>query len=158
MRGTRAIALLTLAVGMLTGCAKADVAQLLEQYQWEKRLIFVFAPAVEDAALKQQLQWLRADASGMAERDTLQWVVVHDAFVTLDATPYPQLGTRAFYRHFNIAPDAFTVLLIGKDGEEKFRSSSPVKAARFAAIIDRMPMRQREATTHHTGREGSPSP
>lgn len=145
MRRALAIAALGLAASIFVGCTKADVAQLLEQYQWEKRLIFVFSPSVEHAALKQQMQWLRADATGMAERDTLQWVVVHNAFVTLDATPYPQLGTRAFYRHFNVAPDAFTVLLIGKDGEEKLRSSSPVEAARFAAIIDRMPMRKREA-------------
>jgi hypothetical protein len=129
-----------------TACAKADVAQLIEQYQWQKRLIFVFAPSRDDAQLKQQLQLLSEADAALKSRDTLQWVVVYDAFVTLDATPRPQLGTRAFYKHFKAEPEQFTVLLIGKDGEEKLRSTTPLAAEEFNRVIDAMPMHKREAS------------
>jgi hypothetical protein len=45
---------------------------------------------------------------------------------------------------YKIAPEAFVLILIGKDGEEKFRSSTPVTIERINHIIDAMPMRQDE--------------
>lgn len=53
-------------------------------------------------------------------------------------------GTPALHRHYRIANDQFGVLLIGKDGSEKFRSLTPVSPTQLWQLIDQMPMRQRE--------------
>ena len=45
---------------------------------------------------------------------------------------------------FHIRSADFTVILIGKDGGEKFRSHAPVTMERLNAVIDAMPMRQQE--------------
>lgn len=45
---------------------------------------------------------------------------------------------------YKVARNAFTVLLIGKDGGIKLRSVEPVRPERLFAIIDAMPMRQEE--------------
>ena len=41
-------------------------------------------------------------------------------------------------------PKGFTVVLIGKDGQLKYRKPKPVKADEFTRLIDRMPMRRQE--------------
>lgn len=40
--------------------------------------------------------------------------------------------------------DEFAVVLIGRDGGEKFRAGEPVSAAELFARVDEMPMRRRE--------------
>ncbi len=40
--------------------------------------------------------------------------------------------------------DEFAVVLIGRDGGEKLRSTSPIPAAELFGKIDEMPMRRRE--------------
>lgn len=45
---------------------------------------------------------------------------------------------------FNINPKEFTVILIGKDGSEKYRSRSPIELNKLFSIIDSMPMRKEE--------------
>ena len=45
---------------------------------------------------------------------------------------------------FHVPPKDFTVILIGKDGGEKFRSHTPVTIEQLNHVIDAMPMRQQE--------------
>ena len=47
-------------------------------------------------------------------------------------------------KEFRIVPHQLTVVLIGKDGGEKFRSNDPVTIEKLDALIDAMPMRQQE--------------
>jgi hypothetical protein len=52
---------------------------------------------------------------------------------------------------FHIEGQEFTVVLLGKDGGEKFRSHTPVTIEKLDALIDAMPMRQQEMRDgHHT--------
>ena len=53
-------------------------------------------------------------------------------------------------RRFHIHPNDFTVLLLGKDGGEKFRSHTPITMERLTQIIDAMPMRRQEMRSRHT--------
>jgi hypothetical protein len=47
-------------------------------------------------------------------------------------------------RQFRVDDRQFTVVLVGKDGGEKFRSHVPVTIEKLDALIDAMPMRQQE--------------
>ena len=55
---------------------------------------------------------------------------------------------RELRRRFHIRPNDFTVILLGKDGGEKFRSHAPVTIDQLNRIIDAMPMRQQEMREH----------
>jgi len=52
-----------------------------------------------------------------------------------------------------VAPDAFRVVLVGKDGTEKRRDAEPVAARSLFDTIDAMPMRQREMREQDGGGE-----
>jgi hypothetical protein len=60
------------------------------------------------------------------------------------ATPAEQEALR---KRFHVRPDAFAVILVGKDGGEKMRSDKPIPWETLESTIDAMPMRQTESRT-----------
>ena len=48
------------------------------------------------------------------------------------------------HRKFKLSGTSFRVLLIGKDGHVVVTESNPIKSERLFALIDAMPMRQKE--------------
>ncbi len=91
------------------------------------RKILIFGN--DQALVKAQQSWLMKDSSGVAERD-IQIVSVNEGSTLLS--------------QYGVAPNQFMIILIGKDGGEKFRSVKPETTKTLFAIIDAMPMRQSE--------------
>jgi len=50
----------------------------------------------------------------------------------------------SFRKHLSVPPGQFMVILIGKDGGEKFRQDRNVELKEIFNIIDAMPMRRQE--------------
>jgi hypothetical protein len=76
-----------------------------------------------------QLQWLEKDSLGVTERE-----------LKIEAVKF---NSELAKRH-HIKSGQFTILLIGRDGSEKYRTHEPVTTKRLFGIIDAMPMRQSE--------------
>ncbi|MFD1795732.1 DUF4174 domain-containing protein [Paracoccus aurantiacus] len=102
----------------------------LGDFRWEARPVIVMADRADDPDFTAQMKVFRDEAEGVADRDML---------IVTDTDPGAQGDLRG-----QLSPDGFGVYLVGKDGGVKFSSQSPVSMARFAEIIDAMPMRQRE--------------
>ena len=51
---------------------------------------------------------------------------------------------KSSFDRYNVSATAFTLILIGKDGTEKMRRSSPVFLDELYQLIDGMPMRKIE--------------
>lgn len=94
------------------------------------RMLLLYADRADNAYLLQQKQLLDADANGLKERDIkVQVYLQHEnpsAFKT---------------KHISLP---FTVILVGKDGGEKYRSNEVLPLKKLYAIIDAMPMRKQE--------------
>jgi len=112
--------------GLLATLGAAAQAADLDAYRWEARPILVFA---EEGDPKLAEQLVRFEAAEAALRD-------RDNVVVVDTEP----GS-ALRRRFD--PGAFTVILIGLDGGEKFRRDGLVRPEELNALIDAMPMRRR---------------
>ncbi|MEM6780242.1 MAG: DUF4174 domain-containing protein [Pseudomonadota bacterium] len=108
-------------------------AQSLEELRWQNRVLLVFNgdESVQDK-VEAQAKIVVDHADGFAERD----------LIVRGITPAPD--TMARYMQFDVEPHQFIVILIGKDGGEKGRWDKPVAAEELFALIDAMPMRQRE--------------
>ena len=89
-----------------------------EEYLWKKRVIVISAPSLTDAQYRAQAAELVAEWAGLIDRDF---------------TVQARMGAKAF-----------SVVLIGKDGQEKLRRTSPLAPNELFAIVDAMPMRQAE--------------
>lgn len=99
----------------------------LDRLSWAYRPILVFA-APGDPRLTEQLARFEAARVELDERDNL---------VIVDT-----LAASALRRRFR--PDGFTVVLVGRDGGEKFRNGGLVRPEELEELIDTMPMRLRE--------------
>jgi hypothetical protein len=111
------------------------------------RPLLIFAPTPGDPQLLIQLRRLQAASAAIAERDM---VILALPYQSPSPTPAYLTATaaQAARRRFHIAPDDFTVILLGKDGGEKLRSSKPLSLDKLRATIDAMPMRRQEMRSH----------
>lgn len=135
----------------------AHAQQSLTSYTAIDRVVLVFAPTDKDPRYLQQLAELSHHAAEMKERDLIVLPTpLHEApLITPGAQrdpPGPTLSgdeRTLARRSLHVAPGDFAVILIGKDGGEKFRSSQPVSMNRLSRLIDAMPMRQDEMHRRH---------
>jgi hypothetical protein len=107
------------------------------------RPLLIFAPTPDDPQLKIQLRRLHQGAAAVADRDIVAIAIPWN-------NPSPTAATLttadavAARRRFHVAPSDFTVILLGKDGGEKLRSTKPLTLQKLSDTIDAMPMRQDE--------------
>lgn len=122
----------------------ADVALLMEEYLWEKRVVLMFSPSSSDPEYVAQNSIFSSDISGIKAREIVVWRIVKDQYVSVDGRKKPHLGTPPFYEYFHVDSEKFHVILLGKDGEEKLRQARALDITTLFERIDAMPMRVRE--------------
>ena len=122
----------------------------VQDHQWEHRLLFVFAPSDTSEALVQQEDAFVEHDAGFRDRDLLLLTVTGADRGTRRTVPgadpksLTEAAARRLRERFDVAPDVFRVVLVGKDGTEKRRDAEPVTTRSIFDTIDAMPMRQRE--------------
>lgn len=93
------------------------------------RRVLLFGTAASPL-VKDQWQLLQNDSSGLEQRD-----------LEIEIVPPGSL----LYKTFAVSPvDHFTIILVGKDGGEKYRSTELTSTTQLFALIDAMPMRKAE--------------
>ena len=116
----------------------------LENFHWENRLLLIFAPSADDPACRSLMTELENRIMEVRERELLIGEILETGASQFAGTPLHPQSAEALRKRFSIRNGQFTVILIGKDGEVKFRREAPVQAAEIFARIDSMPMRQQE--------------
>jgi hypothetical protein len=128
--------------------ATPDLAQEIEfklsDYQWQHRILLVFAPSTDSSQYRQQMQVWQADESGADDRDLKLVQILGTGESQVDERSLSSVSAERLRQQFGIAPEEFAVILVGKDGTEKQRSQTPVDLATLFRTIDAMPMRQQE--------------
>jgi len=125
-----------LLLAFLNATPPISLSATLKANRWKKRVLLLHAPAVDDAALKRQRTLLATQPEGMQERDLLVLDVIETQLSPAD---------RHYARtELNLPADTFTLLLLGKDGGVKQRSTTPLPPTELFGTIDKMPMRRQE--------------
>jgi len=83
----------------------------------------------DSVSFQSQLQLLAKDSVGLSERD-------------VKIETFSSQNTLA--RKYRVDESQLTVILIGRDGGEKYRTHAPLSTQTLFDIIDSMPMRQSE--------------
>jgi len=113
----------------------------LDSLRWNYRVLLVFArePLTSNASAN-----LRELAAKIEERHIVWFLLGNDALQTnYDGPLDDKLREIMLESYFTPKPSATAVLLIGKDGQIKSRSSDLDLEATFG-LIDQMPMRRQE--------------
>ena len=120
------------------------MATELGDYRWESRPLLVFAQKGNDPRLVETLSRIEASRCDFTGRDMVLGVVVPDGNSTLDGQAIDADEARRLANQFAIGDDAFSVVLVGKDGGEKLRVDDVPDLRTIYAVVDGMPMRSRE--------------
>lgn len=118
----------------------------LDELRWKKRVLLVFSPSESNPSLQVQREQLASHGEGVGERDLkIVYILEHADKRKTGIDSNRVLDENGPIRsRFGIESGLFQVLLIGKDGTVKLRSSDPVSAEDIFALIDSMPMRRQE--------------
>jgi hypothetical protein len=120
----------------------------LSSYQWTHRPLVVFGP-VGDPRLIRQQTLINDRNAGLLDRDMIVIIVTGNAASLrepqeAETTQLSPIDAAALRERFDVHDGEFAILLVGKDGGQKHRESTPTPLSVFFEKIDRMPMRQRE--------------
>jgi hypothetical protein len=126
--------------GLLAAVSVAAVATPppLSAYKDHSRVVVMFAPTAENPRFTRQ----SAQLSVLTRRPTFRSLIV--VGVAGDTVIGVSDSAAALRRRFGVAPNAFAVVLVGKDGTVALSRSRVVSSQTLAATIDAMPMRQDE--------------
>ncbi|XP_040004588.1 coiled-coil domain-containing protein 80 isoform X2 [Xiphias gladius] len=145
-------------------CKKEDKPRSLEnflsRFRWRRRLFIISAPSDEEWAYQQQLYALTSQACNLGLR--------HIAILKLVGTEAPDMGgvlelypingtatvereglsaslVKDMRNYFQISPEYFSMLLVGKDGNVKSWYPSPMwSMAIIYDLVDSMQLRRQE--------------
>lgn len=116
----------------------------LSDYQWQHRILLIFAPSTDSSDYRQQMQIWQADAAGTDDRDLKLVQILRTGESQVAGRSISSASAERLRKQFEITPEQFAVILVGKDGTEKQRSETPIDLAALFRTIDTMPMRRQE--------------
>jgi hypothetical protein len=130
---------------ILSSCSSEGASDILEQYMWEKRLVLVFSPNIDNLEMQEQYKVFKDNEDGIKERDIVTWIFINNEKVIVGGEQKPHLYSSPFYKKFQVDDNDFVVIVIGKDGYEKLRIKNKVATSdSIFSLIDSMPMRKKE--------------
>jgi hypothetical protein len=116
----------------------------LGAYQWKNRLLFLFVPSENDPSYLSLKKEIDHQAKEVLDRDLLVAHVLEKGEGRLGKMPLSSGQALSLRKYLSVPPGQFMVILIGKDGGEKFRQDRNVELKEILNIIDAMPMRRQE--------------
>jgi hypothetical protein len=119
-------------------------AMQLSDVEWKKRPLLLFAPNHHSVRLQQTQYRLQQNSCELEDRDMFVAVIVGQGHSAMDKQPISLQYASSLRKQFAISSDQFVVILLGKDGGEKYRSYQIPDLDKIFALIDGMPMRQDE--------------
>ena len=116
----------------------------LTQFQWKNRLLFIFAPDSSHPLFKHLQSQIMDQKSEVEDRDLAVFSVLAQGPSQMNTTAIDRQEADSIRDRFGISPNAFNLILIGKDGGIKLKRSEPVDLTEIFELIDSMPMRRNE--------------
>lgn len=116
----------------------------LLQYQWTNRVLVVSAPTEADKNLREQKNELVLTPEEFAGRDMVLVTLLDNAVSTAEDRELTTEEVSTARAALGIRTGSFALRLIGKDGSVKLASEKATPMTEIYALIDSMPMRQRE--------------
>ena len=121
-----------------------DAPFTLMQYQWKNRVLVLSAPTEEDKNLREQQDDVALAPEESADRDIALVTLLDDGLSTAEDRELTTEEAATLRAALGIRPGSFALRLIGKDGSVKLSGETATSMTEIYALIDTMPMRQRE--------------
>ncbi len=117
--------------------------QSIADYKWKNRVLLLVDNNIKSQDLQSQLNLFLSKTANLEERETLIFQVTPDEVRLYDGQK-SDLNSSDIYKYISISKKFSGVVLIGKDGDVKFKKPFEIKPESIFSIIDSMPMRRSE--------------
>ncbi len=147
------MSLITSAAGFLPLTHSAEASPpTFSSLAKDHRILLIFSASSSDTSRQQQLKALDGHKEEAGDRNLVMVTVPGPAPSPLFQT-LSKKDESAIRQRFQVKPVEFTMILIGKDGGEKHRWSSPANFETIRELIDAMPMRKDEMSRKASERQ-----
>ena len=120
------------------------ISVTLDQFQWENRVLLIFAEDSDSDMYQAQIDSLHSHREGLIDRDLVTLSIFDQECSTLDGNIIDDTSAESIRNNFSDQKETYSVFLIGKDGGVKLQKNLLLSVDELFNTIDRMPMRQRE--------------
>ena len=117
---------------------------LLKPYQWENRVLLLFAADAGNDQFEQQWEIFQDNNESILERNLVVFQLFKNKGIDPEGKPINEFQVERIRKQFNVEKGKFSLLLIGKDGTLKNRYASVTPMSNINSLIDAMPMRKAE--------------
>lgn len=120
-------------------------AQGLEAHRWTNRLLLVFTPTTDHTLFLQQYEQIGKAAEALTERKIMVIMMNPEGDRENSGRFLQRSESEYYYDYFSVSPHRFEMVLVGLDGQEKFRAKDVLTPMSVVTeLVDDMPMRRRE--------------
>jgi hypothetical protein len=116
----------------------------LSEFQWKKRLLFLFSPSSGSEPFSKLLADVDAQRAEIEDRDLVVIKIVGQGESIIDKEPLDPPSIQYLRKRFGVPISEFSIVLVGKDGSVKLQRKDAVPLSDLFQLIDSMPMRQNE--------------
>jgi hypothetical protein len=116
--------------------------QNIEKHQWEHRVLLIFSEDKDGEKLKNQIEILSKDKSGLVERKLKIYQFSEKQYTTDFNSIW--FSSNLMEKKYQRDAEDFKVVLVGLDGGIKFEQKSILTIEQLFGIIDGMSLRKQE--------------
>lgn len=116
----------------------------LSQFQWKNRLLFLFAPNRSHPLFDVLQKSIATQQAEVADRDLVIFEILESGTSRMDTSDLDPQAAQSLRDKFDVSPGRFVLILVGKDGSVKLNRQEQTRLEDIFALIDAMPMRQKE--------------
>jgi hypothetical protein len=124
--------------------ARVQTRNILDDYLWKNRPLLLFAPSSDEPFYQKIKNMLELEQLQIQDRDMVIIEAFASGVVQINNEAVKDANAGELRRRFAVTDEAFTAVLIGKDGGVKLRQTGRLDLNRIFALIDSMPMRRQE--------------
>lgn len=125
-----------------SSCSDKDLS--LDQFQWENRIIVMFAPDSNDGPYAHQMINFSSLEDELLDRDLILISIFDEECAKLDDEIISDSSADHIQSRLSPSKEGYSIYLIGKDGSVKLKQDEVIPPDELFNVIDRMPMRHRE--------------
>ncbi len=123
----------------------------LREYRWDNRILLIFSPRADDMRVRALDEIFHQRSCELTERDLIVGRVPAFGDARLAERVLSPASAVNLQKDFGVDPGDFAVVLVGKDGFEKLRTSEIPDLDQIFELIDGMPMRRAEMRSRDQG-------
>ena len=106
--------------------------------EWRGRnaLLLVFAPSPKSPAYEQQIDLVQGAEAGFRARDLVLVQILLEGESYVNDQRMEQSSARRLREQFGVEDESFCVVLLDRDGDERRKTDTPLKAEALFAVLD----------------------